>query len=80
VTGIACTHHADRPALAYCAGCGKPLCSACVVRLSAGNYCEACAAAPDHRPAPPPKARSRLWIVVGAAVAVALILLVARLL
>jgi hypothetical protein len=51
-----------------------------VVRLSAGNYCETCAATPDHRPAAPQKARSRLWIVVGAAVAAALVLLVMRLL
>ncbi|MDQ7859480.1 MAG: hypothetical protein QN174_00930 [Armatimonadota bacterium] len=82
MNGIACAHHADRLALGYCAGCGKPLCSTCLVRLSAGNYCEACARTPGHRPverrAPP---RSRLWVVVGAAAAAAaVILLAARLL
>lgn len=56
MTGITCARHADRPAIAYCAGCGKPLCGTCVVRLSTGNYCEECAETPDHRPR---KARGR---------------------
>jgi hypothetical protein len=81
MSGIACAHHADRLALGYCAGCGRPLCSACLVRLSAGNYCEACARAPDLRPAAPRAARprGRLWILVAAAVAV-IALLATRLL
>ena len=36
---IACAYHDDRTALAYCSGCGKALCSQCVVRLTSGNYC-----------------------------------------
>lgn len=58
-------------ALAYCAGCGKALCTGCVVRLSTGNYCQNCAETPDHRPREA-RRRSRAWIwvaVVGLAVA-----------
>jgi len=65
---IACAYHGDRAALAYCSGCGKALCSQCVVRLTSGNYCDACANTPDHRPAPPRTGRSRLLIWVGLAV------------
>ncbi len=45
-----CANHPDRTALGYCAICGRPLCTACIVRTSAGNYCERCAAGGD-RPA-----------------------------
>lgn len=45
-----CANHPDRTALGYCAGCGKPLCRACLVRSSTGNYCETCAN-PADRPA-----------------------------
>jgi len=65
---IACAYHADRTALAYCSGCGKALCSQCVVRLSTGNYCESCAETPDHRPAVRAAGRSRLLLWIGLAV------------
>jgi len=59
---VKCANHPDRMALGYCAGCGKPLCSACLVRLSSGNYCEACTHPGDR----PPQARRRIpwWAVV----------------
>jgi hypothetical protein len=61
---ITCAYHDDRAALAYCAGCGKPLCGQCVVRLNTGNYCDACAATSDHRPSQPEKrSRATRWIV-----------------
>lgn len=78
MTGIACAYHADRLALAYCAGCGKPLCGGCVVRLSAGNYCEVCAETPDHRP-PPRTRRSRTWLWIGLAGAAIAAYLISRL-
>ena len=62
---ITCAYHDDRTALGYCAGCGKPLCGQCVVRLSAGNYCDTCAATPDHRPAQPAKRSRAMWWVIG---------------
>jgi B-box zinc finger protein len=65
---ITCAYHVDRTALAYCAGCGKPLCGQCVVRLSMGNYCDACAAAPDHRPGQPVKRSRTAWWIVGAVI------------
>ncbi len=76
MNAIACAHHPDRVALAYCAGCGKPLCGSCVVRLSTGNYCEVCAETPNHRPPAARKSRSRVWVWLGiAALAVAAYLL-----
>jgi len=45
-----CANHPNRIALGYCSSCGKPLCTACLVRTSTGNYCEKCATA-DDRPA-----------------------------
>lgn len=71
MNGIACAHHADRAALAYCAGCGKALCAECVVRLNTGNYCSACAETPDHRPATARPRRSRALVWVGLAVLLA---------
>ncbi|MGH2404971.1 MAG: B-box zinc finger protein [bacterium] len=71
MNAIACAHHADRAALAYCAGCGKALCAECVVRLSTGNYCESCAETPDHRPAGVRPRRSRVLVWVGLAVLLA---------
>ena len=67
MNGIVCAYHADRPALFYCAGCGKALCSGCVVRLDTGNYCSSCAEAPDHRPRPALTGRSRVWLWAGLA-------------
>ncbi len=68
MSAIPCAHHPDRLALAYCSGCGKALCGICVVRLSAGNYCAACAETPDLRPR---RARGRggrwwLWAAIAA--------------
>jgi len=60
-----CAAHPDRPALGYCSRCGKALCTECLVRLSTGNFCEACAD-------PVPRARRRAapwWIIVLAAAA-----------
>ncbi|MGQ0548149.1 MAG: hypothetical protein ACT4PY_00550 [Armatimonadota bacterium] len=68
MNAIACAHHAERTALAYCAGCGKALCAECVVRLSTGNYCSSCAETPDHRPAAQRPRRSRALRWVGLAV------------
>jgi hypothetical protein len=67
MSAIACANHPDRTALSYCAGCGKPLCLDCVVRLSTGNYCDVCAETPDHRPAVRRRATSRLWLWAGLA-------------
>lgn len=43
-----CTAHPERPALGYCGRCGKALCKDCLVRLSTGNFCDACANAPER--------------------------------
>jgi hypothetical protein len=67
MTGIVCADHPDRAALAYCSGCGRTLCSQCLVRLTAGNYCPSCADTPDHRPARPAgRSRRLLWIGLAA--------------
>lgn len=79
MSAVVCAFHADRPALAYCAGCGKALCATCVVRLSTGNYCQTCAERPDHRPAMDGRGRSRVWLWAGLA-AVVLLYLISRLL
>jgi hypothetical protein len=68
VTAIVCAFHADRAALAYCAGCGKALCPGCVVRLTAGNYCQACAEAPTHQPRAGPRAGARVWLWAALAI------------
>jgi hypothetical protein len=65
---ITCAYHDDRTALAYCAGCGKPLCGQCVVRLSTGNYCDTCAAAPDHRPQSIAQRSRAKWWIIGAVI------------
>lgn len=77
MNAIACVYHADRTALAYCAGCGKPLCAQCVVRLSTGNYCWACAETPDHRPAAlrPRRSRALLWAGLAAVMILGYVLL-----
>ena len=43
-----CAVHPERSALGYCGRCGKALCKDCLVRLSTGNYCAACADAPER--------------------------------
>jgi hypothetical protein len=65
---IVCAFHADRMALAYCAGCGKALCTGCVVRLSTGNYCQTCAETPDRPSWAGHRGRSRVWIWAGLAI------------
>jgi hypothetical protein len=69
-----CANHSDRAALGYCSGCGKALCSECLVRLSTGNYCDVCAN-------PGMKTRPRRpmpwWLILAGA---ALLLVLARLL
>lgn len=78
MSSITCAYHGDRPALTYCAGCGKALCGQCVVRLSTGNYCQVCASTPDLRPpGPPARSRTRWWLAAAGIAAGAL--LVARL-
>lgn len=62
-----CAHHPDRTALGYCSRCGKALCTQCLVRLSTGNFCEACANPQDR---PRRGARVPWWAVVLAALAV----------
>jgi hypothetical protein len=80
VTTIVCANHPDRLAMGYCAGCGKALCSSCLVRLSTGNYCAVCAETPDHRPPSARGRRGRTWLWVGLAALVTLVLLLSRLL
>lgn len=70
MSGIPCSHHPDRLALAYCSGCGRALCGSCVVRLGAGNYCSACAETPDLRPQKPRAQSGRKWLWAGIAVLV----------
>jgi hypothetical protein len=69
---VRCAHHPGRAALGYCSRCGKPLCTECLVRLSAGNFCSACADAPAR----PVRARGRIpwWAIVLAALAVLVLL------
>ncbi len=79
MNGIACAHHPDRTAMGYCAGCGKALCSNCIARLPEGNYCNACASAPDHRPQPPAR-RTRAWVWTAVAALAVVLYVLARLL
>ncbi len=67
-----CANHPDRAALGYCAECGKPLCTACLVRLSTGNYCEACA---NPSGAPARSGRRIPWWVIALVLLGALMLL-----
>lgn len=66
-----CANHLERTALGYCAQCGKALCTACLVRLPTGNYCEACATA---EPRAIRGRRGIPWWAVGLLVLAALIL------
>jgi hypothetical protein len=79
MSGITCAHHPDRPALGYCAGCGRPLCGRCVVRLPVGNYCGECASAPGHRPRAPARP-GRVWLWAGAAALATALYVLSRLL
>jgi hypothetical protein len=78
MTAIVCANHPDRLAMGYCAGCGKALCSDCLVRLSTGNYCPVCAETPDHRPPSTRGRRTRAWLWVGLALLATLVLLLLR--
>jgi hypothetical protein len=71
-TAVRCTNHPERAALGYCSTCGKPLCTACLVRLSTGNYCNACANAAD-RPAGTRRAIP-WWAIIAVAFALLLLL------
>ncbi|MHB8731977.1 MAG: B-box zinc finger protein [bacterium] len=59
-----CVNHPDRAALGYCSRCGKALCSECLVRLSAGNFCETCA---NPSAAARPRRAIPWWLIVLAA-------------
>lgn len=78
MSAIVCANHPDRTAIGYCAGCGRPLCSACIVRLSTGNYCQICAETPDHRPPAARRRQGRVWVWVGLAALVTLAVLASR--
>ena len=68
-----CAVHLDRQALGYCSRCGKPLCKECLVRLRVGNFCDACANAPEGRPAR--LRRGMPWWAIGLIVLAALIVI-----
>lgn len=53
---MTCAIHPDRPAVAYCRTCGKPLCEECKRDVRGVIYCESCIAArlQDTMPAVPP--------------------------
>lgn len=59
-----CANHPDRNALGYCSSCGKALCSECLVRLSTGNFCEACA---SPTAAARPRRAASWWLIVAGA-------------
>jgi B-box zinc finger protein len=59
-----CANHPDRTALGYCSRCGKALCPECLVRLSTGNFCDACVSPAAARP----RRAMPWWIIVLAAV------------
>ena len=40
-----CRNHPDRPALAICVSCGKPVCAACSTTWEGMHHCIACLAA-----------------------------------
>jgi hypothetical protein len=65
-----CANHPDRPALGYCSRCGKALCTECLVRLSTGNFCDACA-----NPAPTAARRAMPWWIIVLAVVALLVLI-----
>ena len=66
-----CANHPERTALGYCGQCGKALCTACLVRLSTGNYCATCAGGEGRAVRVP---RRMPWWAVGLMVLAALIL------
>jgi hypothetical protein len=68
-----CATHPDRAALGYCSRCGRPLCKDCLVRLSMGNFCEACANNPEGRK-PRPRRRIPWWAIVVIVLGVVLLL------
>lgn len=72
MTQVRCAYHHERAALGYCSTCGKPVCKACLVRLSDGNYCQACATAGDR---PAQRKRRVPWWALALAVLGALALL-----
>ena len=67
-----CATHPDRSALGYCGRCGKALCKDCLVRLSTGNYCEACANAPERVAR---RARAIPWWAIALIIVVAIVAL-----
>jgi MYXO-CTERM domain-containing protein len=69
---VRCATHPERAALGYCAQCGKPLCRACLVRLSGGNYCTPCASGEQS---PVRRARRMPWWALALAAVALLILL-----
>lgn len=68
-----CAVHPDRLALGYCSRCGKPVCKECLVRLSTGNFCDACVNEPAGRPAR--GRRGMPWWAIGLIVLAALIVI-----
>jgi hypothetical protein len=70
---VKCATHPERTALGYCGRCGKALCKDCLVRLSTGNFCDACANAPERRQSRP--RRSVPWWAVGLILLVAFIVI-----
>ena len=40
-----CRNHPDRPAVAICVSCGKPVCAACSTRWEGMHHCISCLAA-----------------------------------
>jgi len=44
-----CAHHPETEAAATCAGCGKPFCRDCLVKLFGRDYCNACKLVPLRR-------------------------------
>jgi hypothetical protein len=71
--GVKCAAHPTRIALGYCGQCGKALCKDCLVRLRTGNYCDACANAPEGKAARP--RRGIPWWTVALILVAALLLM-----
>src|SRR5580698_5200450 len=49
-----CANHPDRPRVAFCQNCGKPLCTECVRNVGTSVFCEQCLAARVASTTPPP--------------------------